>query len=474
MGSVSNSLSSSSSLSSITNPVTVEGTSSSGGIFTGTSEFSSEFQSEITRETEIADIPIEMLQNQQSTLQSQSSELTTLTTDFTSLQTAIQNLGSALSGSSYSADISDPSVCSATLSDGATQGVYNIDVENVGSYQTSLSTSTWNSSGSTPNTYTLVVGNNTYSFTPTDNSADSVVAAINAQFGNVVQATAVNVGSASNPDERISLQSTTLGATTVDLQLNGQSLQTQQQPPGSEAQYQVNDSGITVSSDTPTVTISDGITLDLTGTGQASIAVTRPTSGLMNALNSLVTAYNQCATDLTAQRGQSGGALQGQSIVNELQDALNTITDYVAPGGAGADINSLASLSVTLADTGQMSFDELSFAGTDLTNSSAVNAFLGSATGGGFLEAATNALNNVLDPSTGLLPSTQSADQTQLTNIGTEITTDEANVTTLQSQLQDQLSQSDAAIAELEQQYSEISSMFSAEQTADNQYANAG
>jgi flagellar hook-associated protein 2 len=470
MGSVSNSLSSS--LSSITNPVTVEGSSSSDGIFTGDSEFSSEFQQEITRDVEIADLPIDTLQNEQTTLQNQSSALTTLTTDFTSLQTAIQSLSSALSGSSYAADVSDPSVCSATLSNGATQGVYNIDVESVGSYQTSLSTNTWDSSGSSPNTYALVVGASTYTFTPADNSADSVVAAINAQYGNIVQATAVNVGSSSDPDERISLESTTLGPTTVDLELNGQSLQTQQQPPGSAAQYQVNNSGITVTSDTPTVTISDGVTLDLTGTGSASITVTRPTSSVSNALTSLVSAYNTCATAIADQRGQSGGALQGQSIVDELQNALNTIADYIVPGGAGADINSLASLSVTMADTGQMSFDELSFAGTDLTNSGAVNAFLGSATGGGFLEAATNALNNVLASSTGLLPTTQSADQTQLTNISSEISTDQASVSTLQSNLEDQLSQSDATIAELEQQYSDLSSMFSAEQTADNQYAN--
>jgi flagellar hook-associated protein 2 len=466
MGSVSNSLSS------ITNPVTVEGSSSSGGIFTGTSQFSSEFQSEISREVQIADLPIQILQNQVTSLQNQSSALTTLNTDFTSLQTAVQGIDSALDGSSYSADVSNPGVVSATLSSGATQGVYNIDVENVGSYQTSLSTNTWNSSGSTPNTYTLVVGNQSYQVTPTDNSADSVVAAINAQFGNLVQATAVNVGSASSPDERISLQSTSLGPTTVDLQLNGQSLQTQQQPPGSLAQYMVNDSGETVSSDTDTVTISDGITLNLQGTGSASITVTQPISTLSNALQSFVTAYNQSATDLTAQRGQSGGALQGQAIINELQDALNSIAGYFNSADPSGAVNSLSSLGITMSDTGQMSFDELGFASTALTSSAAVNAFLGSATGGGFLETATNALNNMLDPSTGVLTTEQSNDQTQITNLQSQISTDQTNVTTLQSNLQNQLAQSDASIAELEQQYSSLSEMFSAEQTEDLQIAN--
>lgn len=466
MGSVSNSLSS------ITNPVTVEGSSGSGGIFTGTSQFSSQFQSEISREVQIADLPIQILQNHVTSLQGQSSALTTLNTDFTSLQSAVQGITSALDGSSYSADVSNPGVVSATLGTGATQGVYNIDVENVGSYQTSLSTNTWNSSGSKPNTYTLMVGSQSYQFTPTNNSADSVVAAINAQFGNIVQATAVNVGSASSPDERISLQGTTLGSTTVDLQLNGQSLQTQQEPPGSLAQYMVNDSGVTVQSDTDTVTISDGITLNLQGTGSASITVTQPISTLGNALSSFVSAYNQCATDLTAQRGQSGGALQGQAIIDELQEALNSVADYFNTADPSAAVNSLSSLGISMSDTGQMSFDELSFASTALTSSVAVNAFLGSATGGGFLETATNALNNMLDQSSGVLTTEQSDDQTQITNLQSQISTDQANLSTLQSNLQNQLAQSDASIAEMEQQYSSLSEMFSAENTEDLQIAN--
>jgi flagellar hook-associated protein 2 len=462
MGSVSNSLSST--LSNINSPVSVEGSTSSDGVFTGTSQFSSEFQSEINREVEIADIPIDSLQNEQTTLTNQSSALTTLNTDFTSLQTAVQGIATALNGSSDTADISDPSVVSATLGAGATQGVYDIDVESVGAYQTSLSTNTWDSSGSTPNTYTLVVGNQTYQFTPTDNSAESVAAAIDAQFGNLVQATAVNVGSSSDPDERVSLQSTTLGPTTVDLQLNGTSLQTQQTT-GSLAQYEVNNSGVTVTSDTPSVTVSDGVTLNLLSTGTASITVTQPVSGLSSALSSFVSAYNQCASDIAAQRGQSGGALQGQAVVNELQQTLNSIADYVDTGNLGGDVNSLTSLGITMDDSGQMSFDTLGFASTDLIDPSEVNAFLGSATGGGFLETATNALNNVLNSTTGLLTTEQSNDQTQLTNIGTQITTDQANVSQMQSQLQDQLSQSDATISDLEQQYSELSTLFTDENT---------
>ena len=53
------------------------------------------------------------------------------------------------------------------------------------------------------------------------------------QFGNLVQATALNVGSASNPDERISLQSVNLGPMNLGHPgaMAGASLQTSRSPP---------------------------------------------------------------------------------------------------------------------------------------------------------------------------------------------------------------------------------------------------
>jgi flagellar capping protein FliD len=125
-----------------------------------------------------------------------------------------------------------------------------------------------------------------------------------------------------------------------------------------------------------------------------------------------------------------------------------------------------------MSTSGQMSFDELTFAGAALGDSAMVNAFLGSATGGGFLETATNALNNLLEPGTGLLTTEQSNDQTQITNLQNQITSDQANVSAMQSSLQNQLAQSDATIAELEQQYSSLTQMFAAENTANLQIAN--
>ena len=63
-------------------------------------------------------------------------------------------------------------------------------------------------------------------------------------------------------------------------------------------------------------------------------------------------------TELNNQRGQSGGALTGQSITYQLADALENLNGYFS-GGTG--VSSLAALGISMDDTGQMSFDQSTF-----------------------------------------------------------------------------------------------------------------
>lgn len=651
--------------------------SNSTGIFTGASAYSSEFQNVISRAVALATLPIDLLQDQQTTVSNQETELTTLATDFTAVQSSVTAIQDALGGSGLQTSVSDPSVASVTVGDGAAAGTYSIDVSDIGAYATSLSSQTWNApadaSGQTT-TFNLVVGGNTYGFTPSDNSAATVASTINSQFGNLVQATAVNVGSSADPDYRISLQSATLGPQDLDIQVpaqgklqttesdtsgyaesqttstwdssgsgstytlvvdgtdysisptdnsptsvaaainalsgdpaqatvvdvgtsgspdyriqlqatsagvstvdlqdsSGNSLQTQEtplaaglavsqtvgtwdptpdpsgnptqytlsvdgaqqtftvtdnsatgvadainalsgsgvqatvvnlgtsanpeesiqlvnttgssdipqltrstpfdlqtqgQPPGSLAQYEIADSGNMVSSDSQSVTIAAGTTLTLTGTGSTTVTVSQSASALSSALSGFATAYNAAVTELDNQRGQSGGPLQGQSIVNSLSQTLAAMSTYYSATSAVG----MADLGFTLNDNGSLTYDADTLMATEASNPAGVTAFLGSPTGGGFLEAATNALNSMLDPATGQLTTQETAMQSQVTNLGTTITTKQAQVTALQTQLTNQMATADAAIASMEQQYSYMSSMFAAQQTADQMYAN--
>jgi flagellar hook-associated protein 2 len=445
-------------------------TASTSSLFTGTSAFSTSLQSSITREVSIASLPITALTSDQTTLTSQNTELGAMNTLFTNLQTAVQGIDSAVSGSSFTPTVSDPSVLTASTSEGATEGNYSVLVSDAGAYSTSLSTTSWvdNTSGSPP-PYRVLAGGQSYTITPADDSAASVASAINSQAGDYVQATVVNVGSSATPDYRISLQSTTLDGDPVDLQLNGHSLQTQQVT-GRPAQYQVNDSGLTVSSNTPTVTISPGLTVSLLSASPTAdnITVERSSTSLANALTSFTTAYNAAATEVDAQRGQNAGPLQGQGIVFDLAQALGSIGTYSSGNGA---ISGLADLGLSLGTNGQLTFNEATLLGADLTNSSAINSFLGSIAGGGFLQSVNNTLTGLVDPKTGEVTNAQTSMKTELSQIGSQITTQQAQVALLQTNLTHQASAADALISTMEQTYSYVSGLFATTQA--NQTATA-
>jgi flagellar hook-associated protein 2 len=445
------------------------------GLFTGTSAYSGDLQDVITRAVAIASMPITELQNQQTFLTGQSNAETALDADFTALQTAVQGIGTAMSGASFQADVSDPTIVSATLGDGATQGVYAIDVQDIGAYASSMTPGKWNATEKvkgTPDSFTLVVGANTYSITGTDNSAGSVAAAINAQYGNLVDATVVNVGTDASPDDRISLQSTSLGPMNLDIEnAAGTSLQTQGTIPGRLASYEVDNSGNVVTSNSRTVTVSDGVELTMlagdNGT-PADVTVTQSPSALDGAMSAFTTAYNQAVKDVDAQRGQAAGPLQATPILTELQQTLAAISTYSSPG---AQISGLNDLGLQLNDDGSLTYTEGTLLSAEIGNSSAVTAFMGSPTTGGFLEAATNALTNLEDPTDGLLKNAETDTQTQITTVGAQITAKQAQVTALQTNLTNQMAAADSMISMVQQQYSEISGMFAAMQVEDQVYA---
>ncbi len=442
-------------------------TTSSSGIFTGSSSYSADFQNVVTRAVAIASMPITQLTKDQTTLSSQSTELQTLDGKFAAVQTAIETISGALDGSSFQTSASDDSVAAATVSTGATEGYYAIQVNDIGAYATSLSTASWNAASGSAHTYALSIGGVKTDFTPADNSAASVAAAINSTFGTQVHATVVNVGSSSAPDYRISLQGAKLADTPLDLQDNGASLQTAQIT-GRPAEYIVNGSGNVVQSDSRNVNIATGVTISLISSSATpvDITVTRSTSALADALSGFASAYNDAVTELDAQRGQSGGPLQGQSIVSQLTQALSGLATYTSSDGVG----SFSALGMSLGADGKLTFNSLGLMATDFSNSSGVASFLGTPNGTGFLKSATNALNGIQDPTSGVLKTTETDLDSQISSLTTTIAQKQAQVDDLQQRMLDQMAAADAMISSMEQQYSFMSNMFQAMQTADQQY----
>jgi flagellar hook-associated protein 2 len=362
-----------------------------------------------------------------------------------------------------------------------TSGAMTLDLNSTtsGSLQTqqaaatSRSTATWNAaadaSGS-PNVYALTIGASQLTFTAADNSAATVAAAINSNYGSQVQATVINLGTTGTPDYRISLQDKTGAGQSMNLNKTGISLQGQQIA-GSLAQYQVDGSGTTVSSNTRDVNVSTGVTLSLLATSAAPVDVTvsRSTAALSSALSTFTDAFNAAVVEVSKQRGQGAGSLHGQSLVFSLQQTLSSLSTFA---GSGGQINSLNDLGLTLGTNGQLTYTAFTLLGADLSNSAGVTSFMGTATGGGFLKLATDALNGLEDTTTGLFKISETDLQSQVTEVGTTIAAKQLKVSEMQTNLQNQMAASDALISSLEQQSNYLNSMFTAQQTASNSYAN--
>jgi flagellar hook-associated protein 2 len=461
-------------MSSIASPVS---SSSANTYFNGMSNYSASLNNEISQEVNMASLPIDLLDNDVTTLTNQSTELGTLNTDFGEVQSSISDLASA-AGSTLAASVSDSSA-TTTLGSGATAGTYTLGVSSLGSYSDAISgagsitvTDPTSQNISASDTFTLTVNN--VAITPaitlsgTNNNLNGLAAAINNADANV-QATVVDVGTNSAPDYRLSLQSNQLGPVTMQV-TDGTSQPLMETTgagytAGTPAQYSINGQPVTSTSDT--VTLAPGLTAQLTGTNTtpATITVAADPSGIGSAFQSFVSSYNSAITELGKNIGQGGGALAGESIVYQLTDTLQGLANYTSGTG---NISSMAALGLTFNDTtGQLSFDQSTFDSATSSQTAALTAFLGSTTSGGFIEAATNAISSIADPTTGTLTSEITSVQADITSTNSQIANETAQVTQLQTNLTQQMSAADAMIYELQQQSTEIDGIFTAQQDSD-------
>jgi flagellar hook-associated protein 2 len=431
--------------------------------FTGVSTYASDLQQVITRAVSIASMPLTLMQNQLQSLNNQQSALSGLDSTFTALQNAIAGIGNALGPSSYSAT-SSSSAISASVSSAALEGSYSVDVTSLGSYSTSISDPSLpavadpnSSSISTASSYTLTVNGKTTTITPAGGSLMDLAQAINSASAGV-QASIVNAGSS----YRLVVRSTNLAGDSIQLNDGSQDL-LDTLTTGAPATYDISGLGGAtqpIDSSSRTVTLAPGVTINLlqqTAAGQpATVTVSRDTSGAASAISSFVDAYNAAVDALNQQVGQSGGALSGQSTISDLRNAMRQITQY---SGTSGGVTLLSQMGITMDDTGKLTFDSSQFSSVSASD---LDQFLGSATGGGFLQTATNTMNAVEDPTTGFIPTATNDVNGEITQENDLITQEQQKITDLQNTLTQQMATADATIASLEQQKDYITNLFTA------------
>jgi flagellar hook-associated protein 2 len=434
--------------------------------FNGQSQFAASLQQVITRSVGIASLPLDSEQATLTTLTGQQTALAGLDTDFTNLQSSVAAIQTALSSSSLSTSVSDSTV-SANLGSGAAAGTYSILASDIGSYSTALSdpgattvTDPTSQGISSSTTLTLNVNGTFTTITPASSSLNDLASAINSQAAGQVQATVVNVGSTGSPDYRLSFNAANLGALSLDLTDSSGTSLIAESSPGSPASYEVAGLSTPLTSDSRTITLAPGLTVNLLSqntSGQfTTITVGNDPSALASAFSSFAENYNQAVTDLAQYHGQNGGALEGDSIVTTLTNVLQQLSSYSNENPDTA----LANFGITVGDTGQLSVDASAFTAAANANFSGLAVALGGTTTGGFLQAATNDLTSIEDPTVGSLKTEEAAVASEITAQNTTITNEQAQITQLQTNITAQMVQADAAIAALESQLSYVNGLF--------------
>jgi flagellar hook-associated protein 2 len=441
--------------------------SSASPIFTGSSTYSNDFSQVIARAQKIASLPITLLENQKSSLTAEQTALNSLNTSLSALQASVIAFGPALSGATSAITYSDSAVATATASAGILPGVYNLQVVDAGSQASATSTNTGitdpaKSSLSTAFSFTLTANGKEYGYiTPASNTLTSLAEAINTATKGDVRATIVNVGSASTPSYRLSIQNTKYGALPITLS-DGQGGPNLLGTPSTATSvtYRINGQPAPpadpISSDTRSLPIAPNLTVSVLKAGTTDITVAQSTASISGAIASYVQAYNAVTTALDGQRGSGGGALAGQSIVSSISQALRSIANYSGTGS----VSSLTSLGLSFDQNGVLSFDPTALTAAGAKDLKAVTDFLGSATGGGFLKAATEALTSLTDTTTGVIPLMLLSVAGEITGTGLRITESQQRVDKLTDSLNAQMAAADALIASLQQQATYFTNMF--------------
>lgn len=429
--------------------------------FTGISQYASDFDAALSKAVQVAQIPVTLLQAQDSTVLQQESAMGSLNTDVGALATSLSALGALAAGQALGATSSNPSVVSATATGATTAASYTIDsITSIASTASATSTNGLADSSSNPVSSTgvmnLVVGSNNYTMTLTTNTLVGLTAQING-LGAGVTASILTT----SDGNYLSLSATSSGATAIQLfddptGADTNILTQSSADAGSNATFSLN--GITDTQASNIVnSVIPGLTFTLLGTTPATAPVTLslasdPTQ-LSSALQSFVSSFNTVQADVTAQAGTGGGALVGNTVINQLQQALGQISSYTLSTGT---VQSLSDLGITFSSTGVMSFDQTTFNALSSQQISDAFTFLGSATTG-FAGLSSSTVSELSDPVTGVIAAESAGLQQTDQSLQAQISTKNAQIAALQTSLTAQFEAADALQAELQNQQEEVS-----------------
>jgi flagellar hook-associated protein 2 len=409
------------------------------------------------------------LQAQQQTLKDQQSAYTQLGTQVGNLETDSANLTSSTGFSQVASTSSDPSIMTVSAGTGALTGQYNVTVTNPATSQVTTSTNGFSA------TSTVVADGGSLSFTIGSTTTTPILITgsttlaqlrdeINAQNSGVV-ASIVNTGSTN----KLVLTSRSTGVAngfTVNSSLSlsgggsvvafaaGQNSTTGNVQNGQDAVLSVNNLSITSASNTITTAIP-GITLNILKAGSASVGVSASYSNLENALNSLVTDYNNLRGFAAGQQTHNGqsGPLASDTVLRQVTSDVNAT--LLQSSGSGP-YKYLSQIGIQLDSNGNLTFDQQAFETAMNADPTDVQNLL-QGSGKGIFNTLTSHLQN-LDATAGLIRTTQNSLDTQINSYNQQIADAQNRLDTYKATLQQEYLAAEQTMSQFQAEAGSLSS----------------
>ena len=403
-------------------------------------------------------------------LQTQATDLSGINSDLSNLASAVQGLtGTNGALTAVTASSSESEIVSASAQTGATAAIYNVVVNGLATtgtlYTDSVASATTSilPAGQSSGNLTLQIGGSagtTASIAITAGSNDTLTtlaASINAQSATSNWGITASVVTDAN-GARLAIYSQSTGSEGALAVANNTSSLTFEPPVGgTNADITIN--GIPYASTTNSVTgaIPD-VTLTLTSADPATpvtITVGPDSTSINNSIDNFVTEYNTVVGDINAQFSiNPSTSLQGplgpDTDLRILQSGLASDITYATTDAisASSGFNNLASLGITMNDDGTLSVNSATLANALTSNPGAVQNFFTNANATGFADNFNSDLTNLTDPSTGILNEDLASNQSQQSDLTTEITDFQAQLASQKTQLDQEFSQVNANLEE--------------------------
>ena len=242
-------------------------------------------------------------------------------------------------------------------------------------------------------------------------------------------------------------------------------MHTDAQELGQNAQFTINGTKMTSTSNTVTSDISriDGVTLTLKKasteeSGTSTLKVTQDTSGLVDAVKSFVSAYNDVLSNVDEVTA-NGADLHGETTLTSLK---NTIRSYATAkntsNGGVYDLLSEIGISTSSADgnnlsadTNSLSLDEDKLKKALEENPESVKSIL--AGDGGVLTLMEDTVEQSLKATVGYFDVKTSTLDSDIKKMETKIKKQNTNISTYKAQLEKKFSAMETTIAQMQQNY---------------------